>query len=42
VYTGALVELDATDGEVEVQATDYVHVQAGTEIVMELNEDLVK
>jgi hypothetical protein len=42
VYTGALVELDATDGEVEVQATDYVHVQAGTEITMELNEDLVK
>ncbi len=42
VYTGALVELDATGDEVEVFGTDFVHVVAGAEIVIELNEDLVE
>ena len=42
VYTGVLVEIDATNGNVELFGTDFVTVEAGAQIVIELNEDLVK
>ena len=42
VYTGVLVEFDATDGDVELFGTDWVNVQAATEVAIELNEDLVE
>jgi hypothetical protein len=42
VWTGVLVELDATGGTVELFATDFVKVQAAGRVIMELNEDLVK
>jgi len=42
VYTGVLVEIPGTGGEVMLFGSDYVKVQAGTQIIMELNEDLVK
>ena len=42
VYTGVLVQLAGTDGDVELFGTDYVNVQAAAQIIMELNEDLVK
>jgi len=42
VYTGVLVELSGTEGDVEVFGTDFVNVVAGAQIVIELNEDLVK
>jgi hypothetical protein len=41
VWTGVLVELDATGGTVELFATDFVKVQAAARVIMELNEDLV-
>ena len=42
VWTGVLVELDATGGIVELFATDFVKVQAAARVIMELNEDLVE
>ena len=42
VYTGVLVELSGTEADVEVFGTDFVNVVAGTQVVIELNEDLVK
>ena len=42
VYTGVLVEIDATPGDVELQASDFVAVQAATQITVELNESLVE
>jgi hypothetical protein len=42
VHTGVLVEFDATDGEVEVFGSDFVIVQAATEVLIEINEDLVE
>ena len=42
VHTGVLVELDATPGDVALLGSDFVNVEAGAEIFMELNEDLVK
>jgi hypothetical protein len=42
VYTGVLIELDATAGYVALLGSDFVNVVAGAEIFMELNEDLVK
>ena len=46
VYTGVLVEFDKTeggaDGFVELLGSDWVSVQAATEVVIELNESLVK
>lgn len=42
VFTGVLVDIDATDGDVELFASDFVAVQAGAEIIILLNEDLVK
>jgi hypothetical protein len=42
VYTGVLVEFDATDGKVEVFGSDFVNVQANAQIFIELNEDLVE
>ena len=40
VYTGVLVEFDATDGNVELNGGDFVLVQAGAEISVEINSDL--
>ena len=40
VFSGVLVEIDATDGDVELFATDFVAVQAGAKIIVRLNEDL--
>ena len=42
VYTGVLVELEGTETDVEIFGTDFVNVVAGAQIVIELNEDLVK
>jgi len=42
VYTGMLVELDQTAGEVVMRASDFVAVEAGAVIFMEFNEGLVK
>ena len=42
VWTGVLVELDATGGIVELFASDFVKVQAAARVIMELNEDLVE
>ena len=42
IYTGVLVELSGTEGDVEVFGTDFVNVVAGTQVVIELNEDLVE
>ena len=42
VYTGVLVEFDGTDGFVELLGSDWVNVQAATEVQLELNESLVK
>ena len=42
IYTGVLIELDQTPGDVALLGTDFVNVVAGAEIFMELNEDLVK
>lgn len=42
VYTGVLIELDQTPGEVSLLGSDYINVEAGASIFMELNEDLVK
>ena len=41
-YTGVLIELDQTPGNVALLGTDFVNVVAGAEIYMELNEDLVE
>ena len=41
VYTGVLVELDKTPGEVGLYGSDFIHVEAGAEIFLELNEDLI-
>ena len=42
VYTGVLIKIDGTDGDVELFGTDFIAVQAGAQIVVELNEDLVE
>ena len=41
VFTGVLVEFDATDGFVELLGSDQIIVQAATEVLIELNESLV-
>ena len=41
-WTGVQVDIDATDGDVELLATDAVRVQAGARIVLRLSEDLVE
>ncbi|MFT5088509.1 MAG: hypothetical protein ACI906_000594 [Candidatus Latescibacterota bacterium] len=41
-YTGVLVELDATGDQVELYGSDFINVEAATQIFMELNEDLVE
>ena len=41
VFTGVLVEINATRGDVELSASDFVKVQAATQITVELNESLV-
>lgn len=42
VWTGVLINLAGTGGKVRVRAGDYVQVTAATQIIMELNEDLVE
>ena len=42
IYTGVLIELDQTPGDVALLGTDFVNVVAGAEIYIELNEDLVE
>ena len=42
VYTGMLIELDKTPHEVVIRGSDFVAVEAGAVIFMELNEDLLK
>ena len=41
VYTGVLMELPKSDGDVQLFGSDYINVRAATQIIMELNEDLV-
>jgi hypothetical protein len=41
VYTGVLVELDATGDQVELYGSDYINIEAAAQVFMELNEDLV-
>ena len=40
-WTGVQIKIAGTGGDVTLSASDYVIVQAGTQIVLELNEDLV-
>ncbi|NKB66302.1 MAG: hypothetical protein GKR89_04505 [Candidatus Latescibacteria bacterium] len=40
VYTGILVQFDATDGDVELNGEDFVLVQAGAEITAEIDRDI--
>jgi hypothetical protein len=41
LFSGVRVTLPATDGVVEVRATDFINVIAGLRLELELNEDLV-
>lgn len=40
-YTGIQIDIDGTDGNVALAGSDFVVVQAGSQIILELNEDLV-
>ncbi|MBT6147273.1 MAG: hypothetical protein HOH74_17695, partial [Gemmatimonadetes bacterium] len=40
-YTGIQIAIDGTDGDVALAGSDYVVVQAGSQIILELNKDLV-
>jgi hypothetical protein len=40
-YTGIQIAIDGTDGDVALAGSDFVIVQAGSQIILELNEDLV-
>ena len=42
VYSGVLVQIENTDGEVELFGSDFLTVQAGAQIVIEMNESLVE
>ena len=42
VYSGVLVQIESTDGEVELFGSDFFTVQAGAQIVIEMNESLVE
>ena len=42
VYTGVLVQIEATDGEIELFGSDFFTVQAGAQILIEMNESLVE
>ena len=42
VYTGVLVQIEATDGEIELFGSDFFTVQAGAQIFIEMNESLVE
>ena len=42
VYTGVLVQIESTDGEIELFGSDFVTVQAGAQILIEMNESLVE
>ena len=37
-----LVEIEGTDGEVELFGSDFFTVQAGAQILIEMNESLVE
>ena len=42
VYSGVLVQIESTDGEVELFGSDFYTVQAGAQILIEMNESLVE
>lgn len=42
VYSGVLVQIESTEGEVELFGTDFFSVQAGARIIIEMNESLVE
>ena len=42
VYSGVLVQIESTDGEVELFGSDFFTVQAGARINIEMNESLVE
>ena len=42
IYSGVLVEIEGTDGEVELFGSDFFTVQAGAQILIEMNESLVE
>ena len=42
VYSGVLVQIESTDGEVELFGSDFFTVQAGAQFIIEMNESLVE
>ena len=42
VYTGVLIQLEGTDGPVELLGDDFITIVAGTAIEIEVNESLVE
>ena len=42
VYSGVLVQIESTDGDIELFGSDFFTVQAGARIFIELNESLVE
>ena len=40
-FTGIQIAIDGTNGDVALAGSDFVIVQAGSQIILELNEDLV-
>ena len=42
VYTGVLVQIEATDREIDLFGSDFFTVQAGAQILIEMNESLVE
>ena len=42
VYSGVLVQIENTDGEIELFGSDFFTVQAGAQIFIEMNESLVE
>ena len=42
VYSGVLVHIQNTDGEIELFGSDFFTVQAGAQIFIEMNESLVE
>ena len=41
VYSGVLVQIERTDGEIDLFGSDFLTVQAGARIIVEMNESLV-
>ena len=42
VYSGVLVQVESTDGEIGLFGSDFLTVQAGMRIIVEVNESLVE